>query len=505
MKGEMKKLLLPLIILGCLVVALIVYLVVDIVQKNNLEQELKIKTIEIVDATQVETIRIDSSKDGYITFSFDKDGKVVKADHNGEIFEREDLYYTSIEDLLANFSNLVLVKDLNDPSLVKSTYGLDPANYQVTFTNKDGSQSSLFFGDALSDKTGVYAFTNKTDSVVVAKYFYYENLSQGFENYLNQLAVSLDRLSVSRITFNRTSTNDKIVVKPQQELLASSISKSYYAVIEPIEREPSDRLTSLLDTMLNLQVNSFLPIKTEEYAKYGLDQPEYVFDYELLNGEKIHLILSKEIGGYYYGSISGNPYCFRVFASSLVGLNLPLSELIDFRLLHEYLNTVANVKVKMPEGTFEMEFQTGTSQSLTSDETVIRLDGRDAKVFSAKSGTCYGALLFTSIFNMNISRVDKTAAPVLGTPDASIFVTPMQGVSYSVKLQKVDASGSEYYCFINDAYSGFILDRSVLYRDNGQFLTDYGIWDAYELTKEAITNKDVNGMYDRVDKEKADA
>ena len=56
---------------------------------------------------------------------------------------------------------------------------------------------------------------------------------------------------------------------------------------------------------------------------------------------------------------------------------------------------------------------------------------------------------------------------------------------------------NEYYCFLNDRYSGFIVERSVLYKDNGKTMSGYGIWDAYNLTNEAIDNKNAEGIYDR--------
>ena len=66
-----------------------------------------------------------------------------------------------------------------------------------------------------------------------------------------------------------------------------------------------------------------------------------------------------------------------------------------------------------------------------------------------------------------------------------------------VDLQLVPNGSDEYYCFINNSYSGFIVDRSVLYKDNGHELSGFGVWDAFCLTTEAIDKKDSNDMYDR--------
>ena len=112
-------------------------------------------------------------------------------------------------------------------------------------------------------------------------------------------------------------------------------------------------------------------------------------------------------------------------------------------------------------------------------------------------------VMIASIFLMKIDHIDSEATPELKDPDVTITVIPLSGSTYTIKLQKIDSE--YYYCFINDIYSGFIVNRSVLYRDNGQFLSEFGIWDAYKLVNEAIDNKDIDGRYDRVDKESANA
>jgi hypothetical protein len=96
---------------------------------------------------------------------------------------------------------------------------------------------------------------------------------------------------------------------------------------------------------------------------------------------------------------------------------------------------------------------------------------------------------------MPVSRVDYDVKPALTDVEATISVVKTN--SESIVLKLVPCGDSEYYCFLNDSYSGFIVDRSVLYKDNGHELSGFGVWDAFCLTTEAIDKKDSYDMYDR--------
>lgn len=506
MKKELRQLIIPLAILIVLVVALAVYLIVDAVKKKNLDDELAPVSVSVADANLITDLRIEYANNDYMSFSFEANGSVSGAEHNGVTFEKEKIQQNYVKDLLSSLTTLSLVKELESPSSDRSVYGLDPAAYKVTLTKRDGSQSVILFGKELEDKSGMYASLDASGKLLVAKNTYVTSLALTFENYLNLYAVAIPVTDVDTIKFARTSSKETIVVKPVEDNVNDMIVQTTYKVIEPIERDTTAEMKNLLNKLLALQVTSFLDISDEQKPEYGLDKPEYVFDFKLKSGDVQQLFLSKDIGGFYYGYVSGNPYCFKISSSSLTGLNLPLDQLMSFYVFNklEYLDTVASATVQMKEGTFEVEYVIDeSSKSILNANSQLRLNKRDAKVFTKDGEYCYAILLFESIFRMKIDHIDSEATPELKDPDVTITVIPLTGSTYTIKLQKIDSE--YYYCFINDIYSGFIVNRSVLYRDNGQFLSEFGIWDAYKLVNEAIDNKDIDGRYDRVDKESANA
>ncbi len=96
---------------------------------------------------------------------------------------------------------------------------------------------------------------------------------------------------------------------------------------------------------------------------------------------------------------------------------------------------------------------------------------------------------------MPVRSVDYEVKPALADVEATISVVKTNSESIILKL--VPCGDSEYYCFLNDSYSGFIVDRSVLYKDNGHNMSGFGVWDAYLLANEAIDNKNTNDVYNR--------
>ena len=503
MKKEIRQLVLPLVILGVLVVALAVYLITDAVKKKNLDDELAPVSVSVADQNTISSLRIEASDKEYMEFSLETNGSVSGADHNEIKFGKEKIQQNYVKDLLSSMTTLSLVKELSAPSSDLSVYGLEPSWRKVILTKRDGSQSIIRFGNDTEDKSGIYAKVEGSDPVLIVKNTYKSELELSFENYLNLYAVALTSDSVESISFIRNSSNMKIRIKPMEESVNDLIVQTTYKVVEPVERETTAEMKDLMNKLLALQVTSFLDIPKDKMSDYGLDAPEFEFDFHLKTGQEQKLFLSKDIGGFYYGYVSENPYCFKIMSSSLKGLNLPMEELMDFYVVKEYLDTVRSAKVTMKEGSFEVEYMIDEdSKSILNENSVLRLNQRDAKVF-ARDGHCYALLLFESIFRMKIDHIDTSAQPQLSDPEVTITIQRVNGSFYTIKLQKLDAEN--YYCFINDIYSGFIVNRSVLYRDNGQFLSEYGIWDAYRLLNEAIDNKDVDGYYDRTDKDSANA
>ena len=330
--------------------------------------------------------------------------------------------------------------------------------------------------------------------VLVADYGLYQCLTRNFEDYLDRYIFNYERVEINEISFENRSTGDAWTVKVQPDNDTGVILEPDYDCTYPMQREPNNTMINLLEAIRQFRVSQYIPIAEENYAAYGLDDPQYLIHLHLMSGETVDVSLSMEISGYYYGFSSNNPYTFCVEPSNLPGLTMRSFDLIDSYVIHGYLNDVTTVEVTVKDHTFIIDCMLNESYDFYSDDSVFQLDKRNAKVYDS-NGECYGLLLFGSIFNMPVSRVDYDVNPDLSDVEATIKVNRLTSEITTLKL--VPCGDHEFYCFINDFYSGFIVDRSVLYKDNGHEMSGFGVWDAYLLTTEAIDNKSASDVYDR--------
>ncbi len=493
---DVKKLFLPLIVLGLLILALVVYLVVDGIKKKSVEENYGAKSYSVFETANIQKMEILSSKGETTVFEFDGNDGVTACSHNGSSVELNQLDQNAVYDYLGQFAQVSVVRQAASGQIDTSLYGLDKDSYTVTLTQKDGKTNVLHFGKPVEDESGIFFRLDDEDKVSIVKYYYYQKLSSEFENLLDVRVISLERLMVSNITLTRASRNDKIVVAVVEEKNTSVISTITYKVVEPVETTPKTELISLMDKILDFRVTQYLNIPKEEYASYGLDNPAYTFTVKKTSGETIDIYLSREINGMYYGYSSNSTSTFKVLSSYLTGLELPINELFETYIKRGYLDTISSVTVVLEGKKFEMEIQLDkTTKDIMNVNSMLSVNKRDARVVSSDGQVCYGLMLFDSICNMRYSDYDKQATPELKDPVLSMQFYTVNRSTYTVKLVQRDEQ--TYYCFINDEYSGFIADRSVIYKDNGRYLTGFGVKDAYNLCNEAIDNQDLYGVYDR--------
>ena len=494
---EVKKLLIPLSILGILILALVIYLVVDANRKSNLNEQLQSKKYSIFEAEDLSKMEIRSSEGEETYFEFDGANGILSASHNGEKIDVSQINSSAVYEYVSQFQKLSVIREVATENIDPTLYGLDNDLYTLTVTLKNGNTNVLHFGKRLEDHSGIFFRLDNENSVCILKDSYFQNLSSEFENLLNLRVISLEKAFVSDITFTRTQRKDKIVVHVSEEKNTSLISTLRYKVVSPVESEPKTEFVELLNKVLDFQVTQFMNIPKDDFPSYGLDQPEFTISIKKTDGETIDIFLSREIQSQYYGYSSNSSLTFKINASYLSGLNRPINELFDTYVRFEHLDEVRDATVTIKDKSFLFEILVDKEQnSVFTDKSYLKLDYRDARVItSGNDPECYGLMLFQSIFWMEYSQVDKEANPELKDPEATIRVLRTNGDLYTIKLVARDSQ--TYYCFINDQYSGFILDRSVLYRDNGQYLSGFGIWDAYNLCNEAIDNKNLYGVYDR--------
>ena len=489
-----RQLMIPLIILGVLTFCLVTYLVVHAVRMNSINKTYQPKSYEVCAKTDVQAMTITSADGEKIEYVLNSNGGLESASHNDVLFTSSQIEAQAVFEQMESICTFYYDKDFNLSDGSPAEYGLDSDKRTITIKKTNGNTVVLHCGNALPDKSGMYVRVNDEQTVYIASTVFYRAATRNFQDVLSYYVLGYTKADVYEVEFNRRSTEEKMIIRPEEDYDNGIFLESRYSVQYPVQRDPSDTLVALMDKMLDLKATGYVAISDSDVAAYGLDNPEYTFDITLNSGEKTQIVFSRELNGYYYGHCSTNPYYFRVLVENLRGLNTPVYTLIDAYVHLEYLENVRSIKGTIGDTSFSMEIFLDSTYSITSETTILKLDQRNAKVYSS-DGSCYGLLLFGSICQMRISDVDPDAKPTLEKISAEFTVVCADQSSYSIKL--VERNSESYYCFVDDRYSGFIVDRSVLYKDNGHEMTGFGVWDAYNLVNEAIDNQDAEGFYNR--------
>jgi len=263
--------------------------------------------------------------------------------------------------------------------------------------------------------------------------------------------------------------------------------------VSPFSTNASPTFGNLIDSVLSLSVTSFVEMNPQDISKYGLDDPAYIFNVMLNSGEQIQIILSRDMGGVYYGASTSSPAVFTLAASVITSLQAPLLELINPYLSYNYLFSVKHIDATFPEGSFFMDMDVKSGENASDTDSKVSLNGQSAKVTgdSTSNNRSYFSLLFESVACMNISEFDFASTPI-NTKDISLIITLTDSRQITIDLAVRDEN--TYYAFIDGEYQGFIVDKGELYRDNGTELTDYGVWPAYQLLTKAISEA-IGGVY----------
>lgn len=379
-----------------------------------------------------------------------------------------------------------------DTSADLAEYGLDTPSYTVQYKMKDGTSHELKIGDLTFEGRYVYCMIDNDPAVYTTYKIIRDKCAVEPIEFLDTMITKLESEEVVYATFSRKSDNLNLVAEQRLVAGMSSAEKELgWVFIEPFNITASTAFTSLIKPMFQLEVSSFEEKNVTDFSKYGLDDPEYRFSFTLKNGQKKEILLSKDMGGIYYGLYSDTKDVFSINSEVITGLQTPPLELIKAYTCYEFIFDVSKIEAKFPEGSFVMDISVPKENRMPDPESSLKLDGVDAKVADSTKRLYY-ANLYEAFSTIEISALDFDAVPT-NTKDISIKIQRVDGTSITVDLAIKDKN--TYYAFIDGKYEGFLVDKDQLYEDKGANLYDYGIWPAYQRTLEAIAGAK-DGIYD---------
>ena len=487
-----KSLLIPLIIMVLLVIGVIVYFVVSSSSGTNESLPTENVNAFIAQTKLLDTITVSSKEPS-------SPNVCVKIE-NANDFSFNASYEGEDKDPDASYSSSKLTDYVSSMSLFSGTlissgmslaeYGLDDPLYTVTYNYTTGESHTVNIGNPTPDGLSCYINVDGGSSVYAVPFLKAQYAGYTGIDFIESRILDLDYINIRTIRFQRTSDDLDITCDVDYDKMSETAA---FHVVEPFIIDASENFATLVGYVAKLEITSFVEdINPDNIRSYGLDKPAFTFVFTNNDGSSVEVDLSSNMAGYYYGNIKGSSDYFKVSDSKIKLLEAPVLSLLEPYVAYYTASELSSVKGSYKDNEFVFALDVGDTEAISDDGADVMLDGRNAKIFNSE-GRSYCAMFFESLACMDIGGIDLGARPEYKDPVCSLSF-----ISRDYNTKKIDfvaRTSDSYHVFVNGEYSGFYVFDKVLFNNGGQDTYSYGVWEAYKLLNDAISNN-INGVYD---------
>ena len=470
-------------------VGVAIVVVVTNSKQSNTEQSDVYSGEDILTVTpslisSIEVVRADGTGIGF-QGSIDENGNTVWSlldQYEADIPLNND-GITSWAYVLSSFMTDGIIGDSSELNLAE--YGLDVPVYSIIITQFDGTVDKVYIGNKTATGSDCYIMVEGNPNiytVVAAKYTYC-----GYQliDFLETVGLGIDYGNLSTVEFKRAS--DGIDVVATCELYETG--DPIFNAVSPFEIECSPYFATFIDTIVKLEITSFVDIPDDQLADYGIEEPSYEFIFTMDDGRVVTLNLSSSIGGYYYGTSNIVDGYFKISELQVSNIDTQLMMLLSSYLVYYPASEMQKITGTYGDESFTYDIE--TTGSISAEDATAQLNSRDARVFNSE-GRSYAAILYESLITISVSDVDTSVEPEFDPVIEFEYIT----TDYQTyTLSFVQRDNNSYYAFLNGNYTCFVVPASELFNDGGSNTFNYGAWTAYELAQEAINNQ-IAGVYD---------
>lgn len=487
-----RNLLIPFLIMVVLLAGVVVFFVLSSAKDSSDTTDSSIVNALYVDISEVKSITVTSSDPASpqvcINVTNNEDGSLVYT-YNGSDADPEENYSSTKMNIylsvLTDYYNAVLIAE----NANLDEYGLSVPEYTEVIETVSGFSSKVSFGNISYSGEYVYICIDDAKTVYSVPINKYKYVSMKAIDFIETSVLNIDPSNLSEVEFIRKTDNLDITAT----CTVDDDGNVLYRFYDPFEAGSGICFDSLIGNVCSLDITSFIEISEDEVSTYKLDDPEFHFILTESNGTVTEIILSENIGGYYYGYILGNDKYFSISSTMIQNLEIPSVQYLESYISYYQASDISTLKGSYDGLMFEFKITTDSNGSISGDDSTVTLDGRNAKVFNS-DGRSYCAVLFESFACMEIGGIDTSAVVnTSATPELILEYTTTQYEIHTIEFYK--RSDTSYYVVKDGEYTKLFVYSKELFNDGGTDTYNYGVWAAYELLKTAI-DENVNGVYD---------
>ena len=487
-----KNLVIPLIIMILLAIGVVVFFAVD-KNKNGGGEPTSVSRVDLLYISPVDvlsvsvqhmdtgvTVKVDKKTSGSGSYVYSYSG----SDMGGEAYSQSLM--GDFVDVLTSFVGCVPVSQNGN----LAEYGLDNPAFKVTIDKTDGSSSSILIGNLSPGKETCYVCAPGSTAVYYVNAMKHEQASKVGKDLLDRRVANVSLSTIETVRFERR--------KDSLDLYASCIydastETASFKFSKPFEVASSAYFERLIENICDLEASEYEEPTNDNLSRYGLLNPSYTVTLMAKNASVFKFEFSATRNGYYYGRLNSSGKIFKVANDRIDNLESPVLILISSYVFYDTCDNVLSIECADRENKFTLKLDVPKDKTFSDLEASATLDGRNAKVYSS-SGRSYAAMLYESIFCIDIGGVDETAS-ISSSAVPEMTITIFDRNHSSVVYTFYKRNEESYYVCKNGVYTKFYVFGRELYNDGGTDTYDYGIWPAYDLLTKAITNA-INGIYD---------
>jgi len=381
-----------------------------------------------------------------------------------------DVDSSEVDDIALSGETVTTKRRIDENPQDVSVYGLDDP-YIVTFVSEDGKEEKVEIGDKTPTQDSYYVRRSGDTAVYTISSYRGDILRSGKLDILNKNLHKFDNITSANFTSLNFEKDGELVFESYKD---SSEDQWYFS--KPLKRKvDATQFPKFLEWLAAFKVSEYVEENPSDLAAYGLDDPKYVFNYNL-KGREFTLKLGSKSESKHYAMMEGHPYVFNVSASDLNFVDFPMIDLMD-RFI--YIPTIYDVEKLVIEIDNRVDTLLINANKEDPEKEEFYFNGRkiDDKTESQFRGYYQGAIGLTG------DRMDLAATPE-GNAEIRLTYTMREAKPDKVVVVELipTEDGYGYYLMKNGEYSGLIMGKRKL--DD----PDLGIRSYYNKLIEALSN-----------------
>ncbi len=488
-----KNLIVPAIVLFAMIVFAVIYFSVESFRNKNAnnspaDTEVEVLNLSAADISSVSVYNKAKNSETVVSCASGSTGEIIYELKGSDVDAGETYSQEKLADYVGGL--IYYVSSVTASTTADySEYGLDDPCYKITISKRDGNTTTVCLGNISPDGMYCYMCFQGASEIYCVNSMKLSLAEKTFIDFLEAFALNIDYSDVKSVHFDRKT--DGLALDAYVKKNGSGIAD--FEIYSPVKHNASGYFGNMIDSVATLTISEFVSNNLADLSKYGLDKPVYSFSFTHVDGSKDEVYFSKVVDDYCYGYIKNVNRIFSLYESQIEGINLQDTVLIDPYICYCYAKNISSITGVYGSKSFKFEIQVSDSDSIISDNSVVTLDGRNAKI-SDSSGRSYCSLLFESIACIKIGGIEiaDKAKPSSAAELSLTFIDKSYSTTvYEFYRRDLDT----YYVFKDGEYMNFYVYATEIFNDGGTDTYSYGYWRAYELLNLAIS-ENMNGIYD---------